>query len=506
MNLLKKNIAANFAGSLWTSLMSLLCVPLYIHFMGIEAYGLVGIFATLLAFMPLMDLGLTNTLNREMARLSAQGNKAKEMRDLLRTLELPYWGLAVLIGVSIVQLSPFIAYRWVYVVALTPATVQRAITIMGIAIGLQWPLSFYSGGLMGLQRQVLLSSINAIIATCRGLGAILILWFISPTIETFFLWQCAVNATHTGLITFFLWSSLSSTREKPCFRFDLLTNMWQFAAGVTGITMLATIYTQLDKVILSRMLSLEMFGYYSLANAMASYLYRAVDPVNIAIFPRLTYLTTLESKEELARLYHKSTQLVSVLILPAAAVLAFFSWEILLLWTQNPKTAQSTHLLVSILVLGTALSGLMNTPFTLQLASGWTKLGFAVNLVSVLVLVPLMIVLTNWYGALGAASVWVTLNSGQVLISIPIMHRRLLPTEKWQWYCSDIGLPFAVSFTVASAFRLMLPTSVNMLWLLAYLILVACVTVSATALSTSVTRNWIRTKISTLRVSYASTS
>jgi O-antigen/teichoic acid export membrane protein len=187
-------------------------------------------------------------------------------------------------------------------------------------------------------------------------------------------------------------------------------------------------------------------------------------------------------------------------------VLAFFSWEILLLWTQNPKTAQSTHLLVSILVLGTALSGLMNTPFTLQLASGWTKLGFAVNLVSVLVLVPLMIVLTNWYGALGAASVWVMLNSGQVLISIPIMHRRLLPTEKWQWYCSDIGLPFAVSFTVASAFRLMLPTSVNMLWLLAYLILVACVTVSATALSTSVTRNWIRTKISTLRVSYASTS
>ena len=70
LNPLKKNIAANFSGSIWQSLMSLAFVPLYIKFMGIESYGLIGIFATLQAMFVLLDMGLSATLNREMARLS----------------------------------------------------------------------------------------------------------------------------------------------------------------------------------------------------------------------------------------------------------------------------------------------------------------------------------------------------------------------------------------------------------------------------------------------------
>ena len=44
---LKKNIAANFAGSVWQALMGLIFIPIYIKFMGIEAWGLIGFFATL---------------------------------------------------------------------------------------------------------------------------------------------------------------------------------------------------------------------------------------------------------------------------------------------------------------------------------------------------------------------------------------------------------------------------------------------------------------------------
>jgi O-antigen/teichoic acid export membrane protein len=91
MTLLKKNIIANFGGNIWTGLMGLVFVPLYIRFMGIEAYGLVGVFAALLGVFALLDMGLSSMLNREMARLSAQKNKAQDMRDLLRTLEIPYW-------------------------------------------------------------------------------------------------------------------------------------------------------------------------------------------------------------------------------------------------------------------------------------------------------------------------------------------------------------------------------------------------------------------------------
>jgi len=483
--------------------MGLVFVPLYIHFLGIEAYGLIGIFATLLALFGLLDMGLSSTLNREMARLTIQEGKAQEMRDLVRTLEIPYWVVGLLISAIVIFVSPSIAYRWVNAENLSPQTVQTAIMIMGVAVAFQWPMSFYSGGLMGLQRQVLLNGINVVMATFRGLGAVLILWLVSPTVEAFFAWQIVVSVVHIGLIVFFLWRSLPDAVEAPRFRRDLLLNIWRFAAGMTGISVFATILTQLDKVILSRMLSLEIFGYYTLASVVAMTLYRFIGPVFSATYPRLTNLVTLDATEEITRLYHKSAQLASVLVLPAALVVALFSKEILLLWTQSSITAEHTHVLVSILILGTAIHCLVSIPYALQLASGWTRLAFLGNVVSVLLLVPLMIALAKWYGAVGAASVWVILNAGYILFVIPLMHRRLLPTEKWRWYFEDVGLPFAVAVLVAGALRLTIPIPVHNMALALYIAIISATTLGATSLAVPVTRDWLQITISSWRLTHA---
>ena len=168
-------------------------LPLYIKFMGIESYGLIGIFASLLSVFSLLDMGLSTTLNRELARLSILPDKAQEMRNLVRTLELPYWGFAFFIGITLVCLSGPIAHYWVKVDKLAPATVKQALIIMGGVMALRWPVSLYSGGLMGLQKQKLLNVINVIEATIRGLGAVLVLWLISPTIQAFFIWQISKN-------------------------------------------------------------------------------------------------------------------------------------------------------------------------------------------------------------------------------------------------------------------------------------------------------------------------
>ncbi len=125
-----------------------------------------------------------------------------------------------------------------------------------------------------------------------------------------------------------------------------------------------------------------------------------------------------------------SSQLISVLILPVSAVISLYSKEILLLWTRDPMTAGHTHSMVSILLVGATLNSLMFVPYALQLASGWTRLGFSGNLVSLLVLVPLTVCLAKLYGAVGAASAWAILGCGYLFIVIPIMHSRLLPEEK----------------------------------------------------------------------------
>jgi len=146
MTLLKKNITANFAGNIGQALMAVVFVPLYIKFMGVESYGLIGIFVTLLAMFSILDMGMSSTLNREMARLSVLPGREQEMRNLVRSLELPYWLLAILVGIAVMALSPLIAHHWIKAGQLPPKIIEGAVFIMGFSVALQMPASLYSGG------------------------------------------------------------------------------------------------------------------------------------------------------------------------------------------------------------------------------------------------------------------------------------------------------------------------------------------------------------------------
>jgi O-antigen/teichoic acid export membrane protein len=502
MSLIKQNIIANFGGKAWQALMSLAFIPLYIKFMGIESYGLVGIFASLLALFGILDMGLSTTLNREMARLSVLPDKAREMRNLVRTLELPYWGVAVFIGIAVVSLSGPIANYWVKADKLTPAAVQQALIIMGGVVAFRWPISLYSGGLMGLQKQVLLNGINVFEATLRGLGAVLVLWLISPTIQAFFVWQIFASMVHVLLASGFLWRSLPKSGHRSHFQKELLLHIWRFAAGMTGISVTAILLTQTDKIILSKILPLEMFGYYTLATVVANALYYFVGPVFSALFPRFAQLVSLNDQNGLKELYHKSCQFMSVMILPAAIVVSLFSSEILLFWTGDPVTVANTHSIVSILIIGTALNGLVNLPYALQLAHAWTKLSLYTNIIASIVLVPMIYFLATHYGVVGAASAWVILNTGYVLICIQIMHARLLKGEQWRWYLNDVGIPLLAAFSAALLWRLFMPDEMPRLAMFMCLTAVSATTLLASAVATAVTRQWINQKGVMLKVLY----
>jgi O-antigen/teichoic acid export membrane protein len=489
----KLNIIANFAGKAWAALMNLAFIPLYIKFLGMEAYGLIGFFATLQALSGLLDLGLGTTLNRELARYSAQPGRGQEMRDLLRTLETIYWGMVILISVTLISVAPFIAEYWITAENLSVETVQLSIVLMGIAIAFQLLLSFYAGGLMGLQRQALYNVLNSGLATLRGVGAVLILWLVSPTIEAFFSWQVVLSLLSTALMALALWHSLPKGKRTARFDRQRLHSIWRFAAGMTAISVIGLFLIQLDKILLSTLLPLKIFGYYTLASVAAATLYiLLIGPISTALFPKFSQLVALNHNQELTLLYHRACQLMSVVMLPAALVLAMFSYEVMLLWTGDPITTKNTHWLVSLLVIGNALSGLLNLPSALLLAYGWTNLVFYSHVVAVLLLVPMLIVMVHYYDAIGAAIVWVLLNMAYILIVIQIMHQRLLKGEQWGWYREDVGMPLVAALATASLGRWLLPANMAPLTTVVYIAGVSLVTLTVTAMVTPQVRLWLK--------------
>jgi len=494
MSRVKTNFFANMAGSGWTALVGLACTPLYIHFMGMEAYGLIGFYFMLQGVIQILDLGLSPTMNREMARYSVLPGKTGEARNFVRTLEVGYWGIGILIGCAVWYSAPYIASHWIKAGNISPLEVRRAVTIMGALTALQWPLTFYQGGLLGLQRQVLLNGITIATATLAGGGALLILWLVSPTVSAFFTWQIVVSLLQAGVTTFALWRCLPDSGHAARFDPGITRNIWRFAAGMSGITITALLLTQLDKVILSKMLALKTFGYYILAGVVGNGLSGLlITPMFNTIFPRFSALVAAGDEKSLLAMYHGSTQVMAVMILPAAAVIAFFSPEIMLLWTGNTEVANNTASIVSILVAGTALNGLMNLPYALQLSHGWTRIGLAINTFFILTLVPAIILMTRHYGAAGAASVWLGLNGIYMIIGVPLTHRRLLKGEAFRWFTKDVGIPLAGSLAIAGIARLIFPAFETPLRFIpgSLLLLVFVLTVAGAAMCTPATRDFI---------------
>jgi O-antigen/teichoic acid export membrane protein len=241
---------------------------------------------------------------------------------------------------------------------------------------------------------------------------------------------------------------LPHTNHKASVDVNILKEIWRFAAGVGGTSALALILTQLDKIILSRLLTLEMFGYYTLAGTVAMGLYRISGPIFGALYPRFSQLASTRDVNTLIPLYHIGCQLMAVLILPVALTITFFSREILYFWTFDLVIVENTFQILALLALGTSLNGIMHLPYALQLAYGWTKLAFYSNLIAVVTLGPLIYVMASSYGAVGAAAVWIFLNIGYIFISLQMMHHRLLKKEKWRWYIEDTGKPFLAALAV----------------------------------------------------------
>lgn len=435
---LKKNVIANFLGQGWTALMGLAFIPLYIQYLGVEAYGLIGFYAVLQAWLTLFDMGITQTLNREMARFTAGVHTPQSIHDLLRSLEVISVVLAIVMCFLVWVSSNYIATHWLNAQKLSSSEIANAVALMGVVIALRFIEGIYKGALLGLQKQVAVNVVSVVIATMRYGGVVAVLAWYAVSIKIFFVWQVLSSIASVLVLVFLVYSTLPKPNKIPRFSKQAISEVWRFASGMLGITFLALLLTQIDKVLLSKLITLESYGYYTLAATVAGSLALIALPTTQAIYPKLVEYVAQNKQHELINLYHQGAQLISVLIAPVAMMLIFFGQDIIYLWSGDINLATKTAPILLPLALGSFLNCLVWMPYQLQLAHGWTGFAVRVNTIAVTLLVPAIFFVTPHYGAVGAAWVWALLNAGYVTIGMHYMYKKLLPSEKWSWYWHDV--------------------------------------------------------------------
>lgn len=441
-----RNLTIGLANSIWSAVIAFAVVPIYLNYLGAESYGLIGFFTTTQALIALLDLGLSSTINREIAKSTSEAERIKAAK-LLHSLAFIYWAIAFLILVGIIACSPLIANHWLQAKQLPTNTVLHAIMLIGLVIACRWPIALYQGALMGSHRLALQSGINMIMATLSSLGAVFVLIVISPSIEAYFIWQAIVGGVYVIVIRNVAWKVVGRPHDLS-FDWAQLKSIWRFSLGMTGIGITSLVFTQLDKVILSKMLSLEQFGHYMLASMLVSGLYLLIIPVYNIVYPKLSALVALDETNQLSELYKNGTRALMSVLFPIAMILIVFSYSIVRAWTMNPELAQSVAPIVGLLAMGSALHGAMYFPYALQLANGMSKLALSINIVLMCAFGPLIIFFTLNYGVFGSAYAWLIVQVLYLFFGSWRTHQYLLKGLHFTWLTQSVLTPLCITATI----------------------------------------------------------
>jgi O-antigen/teichoic acid export membrane protein len=438
---IRRNILANYVGQLYATLIGILLVPQYVRYMGVEAYGLVGFYTMLQGWFMLLDMGLTPTLGRETARFNGGAIGALELRRLLRAFE----GMFLVLGavgalVLIVSAAP-LAERWLTVQRLDVVEVQRAIMLMAMIVALRWICGLYRGAVTGFERIVWLSGFNVTIATLRFVLVIPFLIYVGSTPSHFFAFQLSIATLEAAVLIGKTYRLLPSVEfpGRIGWSWQPVRSVWRFALSAAFTSLIWVLVTQTDKLILSGLIPLTDYAYFTLAVLVASGITVLSSPITSVILPRLTKLNAQGDEAGLVLLYRGATQMVTVIAVPIVLVLAFFPSQVLTAWTGQPEVAASAAPVLTLYAVGNGILALAAFPYYLQVARGELTLHVVGNVLFVLLFVPLLLWAVSNFGMIGAGYAWIIANLLPFLVWLPIVHRRYLAGLHFAWLKKDIG-------------------------------------------------------------------
>lgn len=434
--MLKRNVTANVLGGSWTALLSLLIIPVQVRVLGVEAYGLVAFMASVQILASIFDLGLSPTITREVARDGTQG--LVWSRQLIRSLSAVYWPIGFAIGAALFVSADWTAAHWLHLGRIPVSTGATAIKLAAVALALRWPVSFCSGAIAGRQRFDVLNALKAGVATVTLLGGILII-LIARDLLVYMAWMAVAAAAEVTGYMILTRRVVPGLALRPALSARVWT-IWRYATGMNAINILAMVFTQSDRVVISRLLSIQILGYYALAYNILYGLSLIQNFVTSALFPAFVS-SHAEAHDDLFRdRYQKASQMLLYAYNAPIWLLVFFGGDVLTLLTSSSIAGQAFPILW-VLALGFLLNAAVALGYTACIATGNTGLPIRVYLPAAIGYVPMLVLLTLSWGAVGAATAWLLLNVYSLIALLPSVHKNIVKVSTRAWLASS-ALPF----------------------------------------------------------------
>lgn len=445
------NLISNYGNRLWSLVSVFIFIPVYIHYLGIESYAVVGFYALLLGIISFADAGMSSAVIKEFA----SNSDASYKYNVLRIIEKYYILICLFIALVIIACSGTIATYWLNSDKIPIGELVYTIRLIGVGITLQLLSSLYFGALFGLGKQIKANSFQIFWNIMKSGFVILLLILVRPTLEVFFIWQIICNLTYVVILRRTVIGDLKTSGDKMrMYLKSIPKDILSYIGGMTFIAIVSAVNIQADKIITSSFFSLKIFGYYTIASTLSQIPVIMGTPLALSMFPLFSKYSTKETVAEFNNCFVKSTFLLHSIIFPVSIILYIYTADILRLWTGTTVSAEHFDeliIVIKFLVIGSTFLALQLLPFYVLLSNGKTKYNIYQGVAQIVVGLPLLYFSVKYYGLLGTGFPWMVINFGALIFLYIIVFKYFIAYGFFKFLRTIIILPFVINFVISVA-------------------------------------------------------
>jgi O-antigen/teichoic acid export membrane protein len=407
-----KNALSSFVSMAWLNILSVLSIPIYVKLLGAGSWGIVAACSSLQLLFTIIDLGFGQIVPRWIAR---EANDTELLRKYIAVFHKIYASLALSAFFSLQAGAYALAHYWFNVPSEQTAQLELCIRLISFQLLFQFANSLYVGIWQGLQLQVQANQRTALFGTMKHVAAMAALFWFAPS-------PVSYAATFGVVALAELVTSMVATQRKGLMALSsgqaiAVRPFIREAAVLSMGILLGLAVSQMDRIVLSRTVSVDSFGVYVVVANLALAFLSLQAPLTRAYFPILVQDIKQNGHANPATLRRLILGTMLVCVLPALAMCIGADW-VLRLWLQNEHFVELGAAPLRLLLIAMCLNAIYSCFYQVILAQGFAHIVVKINLVCLLMGIVAVAILQGSTSLWVGGAIWITTTFTQLVLGL----------------------------------------------------------------------------------------
>jgi O-antigen/teichoic acid export membrane protein len=420
--LLARNTIWNLIGNGAPMIVAVFSIPVLIHGLGKDRFGVLALAWALIGYASLFDMGLGRALTQLVAKKLGEGEE-QEVPILVWTSLLLMLVLGIAGTAIIATISPWLIHRALKIPAEMQSEALHSFYLLGLSVPVVITTSALRGLLEAYQRFAIINALRIPMGVFAFAGPLLVLPF-SKSLFAVVAVLVAGRVIAWGAHLLFCIKVTPLLRQGIVWQRAAVGPLLRFGSWMTVTNIVGPLMVTFDRFVIGSVLSVGAVAYYTTPYEVVTKLWLIPSSLLAVMFPAFS-TTFVQDRNRTAMLYGSAVRYLLLSLFPLILLVVALAPDGLKIWLGNDFAQHSTRVL-QWLAVGVFLNCLASVPFAVVQGAGRPDLTAKLHLIELPIYFGGLFALTKMQGIEGAAIAW----TGRVAIdaiALFVLASRFLP-------------------------------------------------------------------------------